>query len=82
MWKIMVLQAAVYITVDMLPIPGAQGITELVYKTVFSGIFTEFYLVPSMMVSRGMNFIFHCWYVLWRQCGQHMVYRKEKLEVW
>lgn len=56
MWKIMVLQAAVYITVDMLPIPGAQGITELVYKTVFSGIFTEFYLVPSMMVSRGMNF--------------------------
>lgn len=54
--KIMVLQAAVYITVDMLPIPGAQGITELVYKTVFSGIFTEFYLVPSMMVSRGMNF--------------------------
>ena len=56
MGKIMVLQAAVYITVDMLPIPGAQGITELVYKTVFSGIFTEFYLVPSMMVSRGMNF--------------------------
>ena len=48
MGKIMVLQAAVYITVDMLPIPGAQGITELVYKTVF--------LVPSMMVSRGMNF--------------------------
>lgn len=56
MWKIMTLQAAVYITVDMLPIPGAQGITELVYKTVFSDIFTEYYLVPSMLVSRGMNF--------------------------
>ncbi len=53
---VMLLQAAVYLTVDMLPIPGAQGITELVYRTVFAEIFTGTYLIPSMLVSRGMNF--------------------------
>lgn len=57
-WKIMELQAAVTISVDMLPVPGAQGITEIVYQAVFSNIFTEEYLVPSMLVSRGVNFYF------------------------
>lgn len=55
-FRIMALQAAVYIAVDMLPIPGAQGITELVYRKVFQGIFTGGCLLPSMLVSRGMNF--------------------------
>lgn len=64
LWKIMVLQAAVYIAVDMLPIPGAQGITELVYQTAFAEIFTAQYLVPSMMVIRGINF-----YLLLIICG-------------
>ena len=37
---IALLQAAVYITVEILPLPGAQGISEAVYHTAFSGIFT------------------------------------------
>ncbi len=57
-WKIMELQAAVTISVDMLPVPGAQGITEIVYQAVFGNIFTEEYLVPSMLVNRGINFYF------------------------
>ncbi len=64
LWEIMALQAAVYIAVDMLPIPGAQGITELVYQTTFTEIFTAQYLVPSMMVIRGINF-----YLLLIICG-------------
>lgn len=64
LWEIMALQAAVYIAVDMLPIPGAQGITELVYQTTFAEIFTAQYLVPSMMVIRGINF-----YLLLIICG-------------
>lgn len=55
---IVFLQAAVYIAVDMLPLPGAQGITELMYQTVFAHVFTGAYLIPSMMVSRGINFYF------------------------
>ena len=55
---VILLQASVYIAVDMLPLPGAQGITELMYQAVFAKVFTQAYLIPSMMVSRGLNFYF------------------------
>ena len=58
MFSIMSLQAAGCISVDMLPVPGAQGITELVYQTVFVNIFTKTYLFPSMLIIRGINFYF------------------------
>ena len=50
--------ASVYSAVDMLPLPGAQGITELMYQAVFAHVFTGMYLIPSMLVSRGINFYF------------------------
>lgn len=52
------LQASVYVAVDMLPVPGAQGITELMYRNVFAGIFTGGYLMPSLYVTRGVSFYF------------------------
>ncbi len=55
---VVLVQAAVYIAVDMLPIPGAQGITELVYVNVFNTIFTGSTLAASMLVVRGINFYF------------------------
>ncbi len=57
-WTVALLQAAVYIAVDMLPVPGAQGITELLYQSVFAGIFTGGFLMPSLYVTRGINFYF------------------------
>ena len=51
--EVILLQASVYVAVDMLPIPGAQGITELMYSAVFLPVFTSAYLMPSMMVNRG-----------------------------
>lgn len=56
--QVILLQASVYIAVDMLPLPGAQGITELMYQAVFTHVFTGMYLIPSMLVSRGINFYF------------------------
>ena len=56
--KVILLQASVYIAVDMLPLPGAQGITEMMYQTVFVNVFAGAYLIPSMLVSRGINFYF------------------------
>ena len=56
--RVILLQASVYIAVDMLPLPGAQGITELMYQAVFAHVFTGAYLIPSMLVSRGINFYF------------------------
>ena len=55
---VMMLQASVYIAVDMLPLPGAQGITELMYKSIFAGVFPGTFLTASMCVSRGINFYF------------------------
>lgn len=52
------LQASVYIAVDMLPVPGAQGITELMYRHIYSPIFTGGYLMPSLYVTRGISFYF------------------------
>lgn len=56
--KILALQAAICIAVEMMPVPGAQGVTELVYQTVFFNIFPNIYLIPSMLVIRGMGFYF------------------------
>ena len=55
---VILIQATVYIAVDMLPLPGSQGITELMYKTVYSIIFPGAYLTASMCVTRGINFYF------------------------
>lgn len=52
------LQAAVSVAVEMLPIPGAQGVTEAMYSGVFGGIFTGHYLVASICITRGIGFYF------------------------
>ena len=56
--KVMLLQASVYIAVDMLPIPGAQGITEQMYLAVFQIVFHSEYLMPSLYMTRGIGFYF------------------------
>lgn len=58
LFTIVFLQASIYIAVDMLPIPGAQGITELMYQNVFKMIFPKVYLISSLYVTRGINFYF------------------------
>lgn len=56
LFDIVFVQASVYIAVDMLPVPGAQGITEAMYGAVFSSIFPGRYLVASMCITRGISF--------------------------
>lgn len=55
---IFMIQMSIYLAVDMLPLPGAQGITELMYRRAFRDVFTLQYVVPSMCVSRGISFYF------------------------
>ena len=58
MVTIVLLQAAIYVAVEMMPLPGSQGITELMYYTVFQGVFTSALLTPSLLVTRGLDFYF------------------------
>lgn len=53
---ITVLQASVYVAVDLLPLPGSQGISELMYQTVFSTIFLGANLPASVLITRGISF--------------------------
>ncbi len=55
---VMLLQAAVIIAVDMLPLPGAQGISELLYCRIYAGVFSAANLMPSLYVTRGITFYF------------------------
>ena len=56
MVTIVVLQGMISVAVDMLPVPGAQGITEAMYGKVFLPVFSGQYLVPAMCVTRGVGF--------------------------
>ncbi len=77
-FTIMALQAVVYISVDMLPLPGSQGITEIMYVAVFKDIFVGGSLTVSMCITRGINFYFllivsalvaaYCWWHKSRKC--------------
>lgn len=75
---IIMLQASVYIAVDMLPVPGAQGITELMYRSVFAEIFMGGYLMPSLYVSRGISFYFLLMVGMMVIAGSYVFRRREK----
>lgn len=77
-WHIMALQAAIYIAVDMLPVPGSQGITEMMYRKVMLPVFGANYLMPSMIVTRAVNFYILLLLSLTVVIGQHFVIDRKR----
>ena len=82
LWSVVCLQAAVTLAVGMLPVPGARGITELVYRSAFAQIFIGGTLPVSMIVgSRAASFYVPMAVglatVLWRTARKC---RKERVE--
>lgn len=55
MWEILFLQAAISISVDMLPLPGGMGISESLFLKIFVPVFGTVTL-PAMVVSRGLGY--------------------------
>ncbi len=53
---IVAIQTMIAITVEMLPLPGAAGITEACFIVMFTGIFTDEYVRSAMLLSRGLSF--------------------------
>lgn len=53
---IIALQTAIGIAVEMLPLPGAAGITEGCFFIVFESIFTSALVRPALLLSRGLSF--------------------------
>ena len=57
-FTVILLQGSIAVAVDMLPLPGAQGITEIMYKASFGQVFKGALLPASMCLTRGLNFYF------------------------
>lgn len=55
MWDVVLLQAVVSISVDMLPLPGGMGISEALFLTIFAPVFQSM-LLPAMVLSRGLGY--------------------------
>ena len=50
------LQAAISVSVDMLPLPGGMGISEQLFLRIFLPIFGSKLLLPGMLLSRGLGY--------------------------
>lgn len=55
-WNILMLQAMISISVDMLPLPGGSGITEHLFEVMFLNVFGGELLLPGMVLSRGIAY--------------------------
>lgn len=56
MYDVVMLQAVVSVSVDMLPLPGGMGISENLFLIIFKGTFTAGLLLPGMILSRGIAY--------------------------
>lgn len=55
-WVVIMLgQAMISVSVDMLPLPGGMGISETLFLAIFSPVFGQMTL-PAMVVSRGISY--------------------------
>lgn len=53
---IVLLQAIISVSVDMLPLPGGMGISEKLFLMIFVPIFGVDILLPAMLLSRGLGY--------------------------
>lgn len=55
MADIILLQAVISVSVDMLPLPGGMGISETLFLKIFTPVFGQM-LLPAMVLSRGLGY--------------------------
>ncbi len=54
--QIVALQVMIGVAVEMLPLPGAAGITEACFIKFFEGVFAFELISPSILLNRGLSF--------------------------
>lgn len=55
-YDVVMLQAVVSVSVDMLPLPGGMGISENLFLIIFKRVFAAGLLLPGMILSRGIAY--------------------------
>lgn len=54
-WDVILLQAVISVSVDMLPLPGGMGISEALFLNIFIPVFGAV-ILPGMILSRGLGY--------------------------
>lgn len=75
-FTITMLQAAISVSVDMLPLPGGMGISETLYMVMFVPVFGEI-LIPSMLLSRGISYYGQLFLSAVMTCVAHLTIGKK-----
>ena len=78
MWTIGLLQAAISISVDMLPIPGGMGISEAMFLSIFAPVFGSAMVLPGMALSRGITYYVQLFLCAVMAIVAHFVLGREK----
>ena len=55
-FEIYTIQAVLFTTVSCLPLPGAIGVSETVFLSLFGPVFSTELLSSAMLLSRGISF--------------------------
>ena len=56
LWEIALLQSVVSLCVDLLPIPGGMGVSELIFMSIFTGVFLPGTEITGLALSRGISY--------------------------
>lgn len=56
MITLVLLQSTISVSADMLPLPGGMGISEHLFLTIFDPVFYGDFLLPAMVLSRGIAY--------------------------
>lgn len=55
-YVVIMLQAVISLSVDMLPLPGGMGISEALFNIIYLPVFGSALLLPGMILSRSLSF--------------------------
>jgi uncharacterized protein (TIRG00374 family) len=76
-YDIVMLQAVISISVDMLPLPGGMGISEGLFLAIFVPIFGPELLMPGLLLSRGLGYYTQLILSALLTCYAHITIGKE-----
>lgn len=56
LFQIVAIQIVLALSVEMMPLPGAVGISESVFILLYDAVFGEILVYPALLLTRGINF--------------------------
>lgn len=56
LFQILAIQTVLSLSVEMMPLPGAVGVTESVFILLYDAVFGKFLVYPALLLTRGLNF--------------------------